>query len=202
MAKSLAWKHSRGRTQNRERDRVLAARIVAATLARADRVGWGNVYLADVADDLGVPLARVQRQFRDLDAVANAHFADALNAMLAESPRVRARAPAARLEALLGAWFEALRPHANTSFAMIAAKLYPFHPHHWVPLVFSLSRLIQWLRDAAFLREGHPRRSAEEIVLSALFAAALLAWRGEGQAGERRVRALVNRVFQMLSMIR
>jgi AcrR family transcriptional regulator len=189
---------------NRSGARVRAdtrARILDAALAQADRVGWGNVYLADVARTVRVPLPEVLRHFRDLDAVANAHFARALAAMLAESAGVHARPAPARVETLLGAWFAHLRPHAKTSAAMLMGKLYPFHPHHWVPLVFSLSRLIQWLRDAAHLRAGPPRRNGEEIFLSALFVLALLAWRGEGEAGERRARALVARAFQILSMI-
>jgi len=177
------------------------ARILDAALREADCVGWGNVYLADVARAVRVPLPEVLRHFRDLDAVANAHFARALAAMLAKSAGVRARPAPERVETLLGAWFAHLRPHAQTSAAMLMAKLYPFHPHHWVPLVFSLSRLIQWLRDAAYLRAGPPRRNGEEIFLSALFLLALLAWRGEGAAGERRARALVARAFQILSMI-
>jgi AcrR family transcriptional regulator len=180
---------------------ALAARIVDAALETADRVGWDNVYLADVARDLRVPVIEVRRRFRDLDAVADAHFGRAFEALLAASPRIRSRPAPERIEALLGVWFEYLRPHARTSAAMIAAKLYPFHPHHWVPLIFSLSRLIQWLRDAAFLRARLPRRQGEEIVLSALFVLALVAWRGDGAAGEHRARALVRRALQTLSMI-
>ncbi|MEK7244767.1 MAG: TetR/AcrR family transcriptional regulator [Pseudomonadota bacterium] len=179
----------------------IPARILDTALREADRVGWDNVYLADVARAAGVPLSEVHRHFRDLDAVANAHFARALAALLAESAGVRDRPAPARVEALLGAWFAHLRPHAKTSAAMLVGKLYPFHPHHWVPLIFSLSRLIQWLRDAAHLRAGLPRRQWEEIFLSVLFLLALIAWRGEGEAGERRARALVARAFQILSMI-
>ena len=179
----------------------IAARILDAALREADRVGWGNVYLADVARTLRLPLPEVLRHYRDLDAVANAHFARTLAAMLDESAGVRARPAPERVETLLGAWFAYLRPHAKTSAAMLMGKLYPFHPHQWVPLIFSLSRLIQWLRDAAHLRAGLPRRQGEEIFLSALFLLALLAWRGEGEVGERRARALVVRAFQILSMI-
>ncbi|MCC7017469.1 MAG: TetR/AcrR family transcriptional regulator [Rhodospirillales bacterium] len=194
MAKRSNQSESRARSDTRER-------ILEATLAEAGRAGWGNVYLADVAGALRLPLSEVHRHFRDLDAVADAHFAQALAAMLEMGARVRNRPPAERIEALLGAWFAHLRPHAKTSAAMLTGKLYPFHPHHWVPLVFSLSRLIQWLRDAARLRAGLPRRQGEEIFLSALFLLALLAWRGEGEAGERRARALVARALQTLSMI-
>ncbi len=199
----MARKPERSESSRRgQKDKNIAARILDATLEQADRVGWDNVYLADVALGLRMPLMDVQRHYRDLDAVADAHFARALAAMLAASPRVRARDPKERIEALLGAWFEALRPRAKTSWAMLAGKLYPFHPHHWVPLVFSLSRLIQWLRDAAFLRAGFPRRPGEEIFLSALFVFALIAWRGDGQAGERRARALIARALGEVARFR
>ena len=190
------------RTRSRRNKKDLAARILDATLREADRVGWGNVYLADVAHAAHVPLPEVLRHYRDLDAAADAHFSRALGAMLAESPRVRARPPEERIEALLGAWFESLRPHAKASAEMVAGKLYPFHPHHWVPLIFSLSRLIQWLRDAAFLRAGLFRRQGEEIFLSALFVLALIAWRGDGAAGERRARALVARALRTAARFR
>jgi AcrR family transcriptional regulator len=206
MAKDSKRKKPRSRAatrlRSRQSDNHIATQILDAILRQADRVGWENVYLADVAKDLPLPLMEVQRHYRDLDALANAHFARAFAALLAESPRVRSRPPAERIEALLGAWFAALRPHAKTSAAMIAGKLYPFHPHHWVPLIFSLSRLIQWLRDAAFLRAGFPRRQGEEIFLSVLFVLALVAWRGDGAAGERRARALVARALKALARLR
>lgn len=191
-----------GTSRQSKKDKDIAVRILDATLAQADRVGWDNVYLADVAQNLRMPLVEIRRHYRDLDAVANAHFTRAFAAMLAESSRVRTRRPEDRIETLLGAWFEALRPHAKIGWAMIAGKLYPFHPHHWVPLIFSLSRLIQWLRDAAFLRVGLPRRSGEEIFLSALFVLALIAWRGDGQAGERRARALIARALGEVARFR
>ena len=52
---------------------------------------------------------------------------------------------------------------------MIRTKLYASHPHHWVPMVFSLSRLIHWMREAAILDAGGRRRQAEEIGLTLVF---------------------------------
>jgi hypothetical protein len=34
---------------------------------------------------------------------------------------------------------------------MLRGKLHLPHLHHWVPMIFNLSRTIQWLREAAQL---------------------------------------------------
>lgn len=66
---------------------------------------------------------------------------------------------------------------------MIRGKLYPSHPHHWVPLIFSLSRLVQWMLDAADCPATGRRRQATEVAVSALVPTALWRWRrGDDQA--------------------
>jgi hypothetical protein len=78
---------------------------------------------------------------------------------------------------------------------MIAAKLQPSHPHHWVPLIFNLSRTIHWLRDAAGLDAAGRRRQIEEIGLSALFLATLAVWARDGTADQERTRAFLDRAL-------
>jgi hypothetical protein len=76
-------------------------------------------------------------------------------------------------------WFEAQRDQRAVVGQMLSAKLYPSHPHHWVPMIFHLSRLIQWVRDAAGLDAGGKRRQVEEVGLTLLFLAALRVWLGD-----------------------
>src|SRR4051812_13539339 len=61
---------------------------------------------------------------------------------------------------------------------MLRGKLHLSHPHHWVPMVFNLSRVIHWLREAAQLpaRYGTRRASIEETTPTAVFVAAALVW--------------------------
>jgi len=165
-------------------------RIVDQSLAMADEQGWGGVRLREVAAALGVSMTEVQGQFRDLDAVSDAWFRRADEAMLAPVDGDFWNLPAReRLYLLVMRWFDALGPHRRVTGQMLALKMYPFHPHHWAPAVFNLSRLIHWLRDAAHLDAAGPRRQMEEIGLTVLFLATLACWltdESEGQEATRR----------------
>lgn len=173
---------------------ALAARIVDAALAAAEDVGWDRLRLRLVAERLGVPAAEVAAVYRDIDAVADAWFARALAAMLQPPPAGFAEMmPEERLHLLLMRWFDALAPHRRITGQMLRTKLYPSHPHHWLPMVFSLSRLINWLRDAALLDAGGRRRRAEELGLTALFVATLAVWQRDGSPDQARTREFLRR---------
>ena len=169
-------------------------RIVDAALELADEDGWSNVRMSAVAARLGVPTAGVLGHFRDKDAVADAFFGRGWRAMLAEAPEGFADLPAKqRLDLLLMRWFDALAPHRAVAGQMLKDKLYPSHPHHWVPLVFNLSRTIQWLRDAALLEAGGRRRQVEEVGLTLLFLAVLRFWVTDESPGQEMTRAELSR---------
>ncbi len=141
----------------------LRARIIDAALALAEEDaggGWYDLRLHLVAQRLGVPLGAVLERFRDADAIADSWFAGALRAMVREEPgpRLGALPPSARKHAALMRWFDAQAAHRRAVGSMIGAKLHPSHPHHWAPMVFSLSRLIHWALEAARLdARGLPR---------------------------------------------
>lgn len=172
----------------------VSERIVDAAVAMAEDSGWEGVRLRVVAEWLGLPLTEVLARFRDLDAVADAWFRRAWEAMLAEQPEGFAKRPTGeRVEVLLLRWFDALAPHRRVTGQMLRAKLYPSHPHHWVPLVFNLSRTIQWLRDAAGLDAGGLWRQVEEVWLTGLFLATLTVWLRDDTSGQRRTRDFLRR---------
>lgn len=172
----------------------LADRIVDATLAMAEERTWEGVRLRVVAERLDVSLTEVLARFRDLDAVADAWFRRAWEAMLAERPDgFTERSPAERIETLLMRWFDALAPYRRVTGQMLAAKLYPSHPHHWVPLIFNLSRTIQWLRDAAGLDARSRQRQIEETCLTGLFLATLWVWLNDDTAEQRRTQEFLRR---------
>ena len=141
-------------------DRIIDA---ALALAEADAGGgWYDLRLHLVAQRLGVPLGAVLERFRDADAIADAWFARALRAMVRDEPGqgVGALPPSARVHAALMRWFDAQAEHRRAVGTMIGAKLHPSHPHHWAPMVFSLSRLIHWALEAARLdARGLPRQA-------------------------------------------
>jgi AcrR family transcriptional regulator len=177
-------------------DRELEDRILEAALALGDERGWAGVRMVDVAARAGIPAADLPRYYRDLNAVADAWFVRAWEAMLADPPPGFADWPArTRIEDRLLAWFDQLATHHRVSAQMIRGKLHGSHPHHWVPMVFDLSRTIHWLREAAQLpaRYGSKRADMEEIGLTWLFLATLAVWMRDSTPGQARTRRVLRR---------
>ena len=175
----------------------LESRMVDAAMERARAVGWGNVRLHDVADAVDRSLADVRRRFRDLDAVADAWFARADAAMLTVRDRrgFAALTPRERLSAVMWRWLESQSAYRDVVRDMLAAKLYPGHPHHNVALVLALSRTVQWIREAAHLDGTGRRRQVEEIGLSALFVATVALWLRDASEGQARTRRFLERAL-------
>ena len=184
------------------RGEELAARIVDTAIAMADEEGWDNVRLRRVADALGITLADLGRHFRDQDAIADAWFARARQAMLATlEPEFAALPSRERLKILIWRWFDALAPHREVTVQMLRTKMWPYHPHHYVPMIFNLSRTIQWLRDAAGLDAAGRRRQLEEIGLTGLFLATLAVWSRDDTLGQERTRRFLDRRLARADML-
>ncbi|MEQ9641036.1 MAG: TetR/AcrR family transcriptional regulator [Alphaproteobacteria bacterium] len=174
----------------------LADRALEAALAAAETVGWDAVRLTDVAETMGVPASDVLDHYRDKDALADAWFRRGLRALLADKPDDFADLPPAeRIETCLMAWFDAMAAHREVTVQMLRGKLNPGHPHHWVPMAFNLSRLIQWLREAARLPAVYGTRRAqfEEIGLTGLFLATLAVWARDDSDGQARTGEVLRR---------
>ena len=164
--------------------------ILRAALSRAEAEGWDAFRMSDLAADLGVAPAALLRHARDRNAIADAWFGRALAAMLKKPPRGFAKRPARdRLEIVILRWFDALAAHRVVTAEMLGAKLWLFHPHHYVPMVFDLSRLIQWLRDAAGMGAMGRQRQIEEIGLTLLFLAVLRRWCRDESRGQAETKA-------------
>ncbi|MCH8809759.1 MAG: hypothetical protein IH993_08015 [Proteobacteria bacterium] len=191
MAERTARKKRTG-AMKRAAEAPLAERIVDAALDLAEEAGWDGLRLRVVAARLGVPLTEVLVHYRDLDAVADAWFRRAWSAMLAAPPEGFAALPAReRLHLVIMRWFDALAPHRAVTGQILAAKLYPAHPHHWMPLVFNLSRSVHWLREAALLDAIGRRRQMEEVGLTWLFLMTLAVWLRDETPNRERTRDIL-----------
>ena len=174
----------------------LAERILVEALAMAEDEGWEGVELTRVAAALDVPATAVLDYYRDLDAVADAWFLRGWRAMLADKPSgFTAWAARERIQHCLLAWFDALAAHRRVSVEMLRTKAHLPHLHTWVPMVFDLSRTIQWLREAAMLeaRYGTRRAQLEELGLTALFVATLRVWAHDETPGQQHTRDYLDR---------
>lgn len=183
---------SKGSAKSRAKDP--AADILETVLDIADSEGWDKVRLRVVADRLGLSMADVLTQYKDLDAVANAWFRRGWDAMLQPPPEGFDELPTRdRLELVIMRWFDALAPHRRVTGQMLSAKLWYAHPHHWVPAIFDLSRTIHWVRDAAKLDATGVQRQMEEIGLTGLFLATLRVWLRDGSENQEKTRAYLKR---------
>ena len=172
--------------------RTMPARILDTTLDIANDMGWGRLRLRQVAARLNVSMADIRKHYRDKDAIADAWFARADAAMLAKRGKGFARLPATdRLYRVITAWLDALAPYRGVTGEMLGEKLYPGHPHHNLALVWTLSRTVQWIRDAAHLDAAGRRKQVEEIGLTALFVATVFLWLHDESVGQQRTRAFL-----------
>ena len=99
------------------------------------------------------------------------------------------------------AWFDTLAAHQRVSVQMLRGKLHLSHPHHWVPMVFNLSRTIHWLREAAQLPAEYdtPQAQREEVGLTAVFVGALLMWTRDNSVGQERTRRFLRRELKPIA---
>jgi len=156
-----------------ERDAV----IVAAALALAAEAGWEQVRLSALAQRTGLPLVLIADRFRDVDAVADAWFAAARRALFAVPFASMAEHGAdVRLAIVMEAWLDHLQPYRRVAIDIVRSKLHPSHAHHWVPLVFDLSRLVHDFLDAARVPGRPPLRPVQEIALTGITLAMLTDW--------------------------
>jgi AcrR family transcriptional regulator len=168
---------------------TLEERAVEAALAIAAERGWDQVRLDAIATATGLPLVEIGRRFRDVDAVANAWFVQARLAMLAVPREAFADRPAGeRIALAFNRWLDALAPHRRIAAEIIRHKLYPSHPHHWVPLLFDLSRLVHDLLDVAQVEGSGRLRQAQEIGLTGITLHTLADWLQDESPGQGRSR--------------
>jgi AcrR family transcriptional regulator len=181
----------------------LRERIVDTALAIAEEKGiWSAGRVHEVADRLSVRTPQILEHYRDLDAVADAWFLRGLKAMVGPKPADFLDNPEwRRIEFCILAWFDALSEHRRVSAQMLRGKLHLSHPHHWVPMVFNLSRTIHWLREAAQLPAVYGSRQAqrEEVGLTALFVGALLIWMADETVGQERTKNFLRRELAPLA---
>lgn len=167
--------------------KTVSDRIVDSALELATERGWQDVRLHHIAKHLDLPLIEIGRHFRDLDAIANAWFARGEAAVLALSEDdLAGLAPRDRLVQAMTRWFDTLAPQRRVTGQMLGSKVYPSHPHHWVPMIFDLSRLIHWFLDAARIESTGRRRQWAEIGLTVIFLVTLRDWLRDGSNRQAR----------------
>ncbi len=173
--------------------------IINEALAFADTHGWQHSTLGPLAAHMSVKINDIRAHFPDANGIANAWFTHAQDAMLSPTPAGFADLPVhERIHLLIMRWLDALSPHRGVAVQILSAKTHAPHIHHWVPAIFSLSRTIQLLRDAAGLHVRGRRAQIEEIGLTALFLSTMKAWCRDESPHQERTRRTLDRRLQQI----
>ena len=172
--------------------------ILEVALQLAEKSSWDAIHLFDVAHEMGVGLADIQRHFSNKDALVEAWFdlADAALLRIAQTPGWLQLPQRQRLQHAYMAWFDTLTPHRRLTREMIGYKLQPEHVHLQVRGVLRVSDTVQWIREAAMLPEVGWRRELAEAVLTTIFLTVFTRWLFDESAGARRTEVLLERLLR------
>lgn len=177
---------------------LAATAILDVALQLAARRGWDALHLYDVAREMGVELAQIQRHYQDKDALAEALFdrADAALFRAGERPGWRQLPLQERLHEAIAAWLAALAPHRDIARDMLAYKFQPEHLHLQAFGVMRISRTVQWIREVAQVPAMGWRRELAEAVLTSIYLAVFAHWLFDRSPGAQRTHALLQRLLR------
>ncbi|HET8745544.1 MAG TPA: TetR family transcriptional regulator, partial [Ramlibacter sp.] len=104
---------------------VARSAILEVALQLAERSSWDAIHLYEVAREMGIGLADIQRHFPNKDAIAEAWFdlADAALLRLAQTPGWLQLPVRERLQDAYTEWLETLAPHRRITREMLGYKL-------------------------------------------------------------------------------
>lgn len=172
----------------------LARRIVDTAIELAEARSWESIRLHEVAAAAGIALDDIRRHFREKDELIDAWFdrADAAMLALAATEALLPLSARDRLSRLIMAWLAALEGHRRVTRQMIQAKAELGHIHIQIPALMRISRTVQWLREAALLRDSDWRRAVAETLLTSIYLAVFLRWLRDTEAGSPRTRRFLD----------
>lgn len=176
---------------------TLRQAILDTALDIGEQRGWDAVHLHEVARILGVTLADIRVHYQHKDALAEAWFDRADEALLAmpQTPGWRDLNPRQRLHAAICAWLDSLAPHRRQTAAMLRYKFHPEHLHLQAQGVVRISRTVQWIRDVAHLPEAGWRRELGEAGLTSIYLVTFTRWLADDSPHAERTRALLDRLL-------
>lgn len=169
--------------------------ILDTALQLAEKTGWEQLTLQQIAIAMQIQLADIYQQYRTKDDLVDAWFDRADAAML--SAQINADLPAsARLQQAMQQWLAALSPYHKVTGQMLLYKLEPGHIHLQLGGILRISRTVQWLREAAGLTASGVARIGQELALSSMFVAVFIYWLNDNSAGQQRSLALLSKMLQ------
>lgn len=159
--------------------------ILDTALQLGEQHGWEQLSLYQIASRLNISLAQLQQYYRQKDALADAWFDRADNAMLSLSVASNSL-HSDMLELAIRSWLNSLAPKRKLTAQMLAYKLEPGHFHLQGAAILRISRTVQWLRELARLKATGAARIGQELALTALFVSVFIMWLNDSSDGQAR----------------
>ncbi len=169
--------------------------IIDAALALAARQGFADTTLADIADEAGLSLAEVQRQFGSKAAIVTAFVRRIDAAVVAGTPATLASEPPRdRLFDVLMRRFDALAPHKAAVRALVLAGL--SDPAMLAAAACRTACAMAWMLEAARIPTGGWRGRARVKALTLGYAGVLRAWLRDDSADNAKTMAALDRLLR------
>ena len=156
----------------------LADRILDDALKQAENSSWESVHLHAVAKSLDISLLEIKTLYPQKDALVEAWFDRADDAMLAEKTSTDFTVLPARerVHHLIMSWLLAMKAHRRITRQMLCYKLEFGHIHLQVLGIMRISRTVQWFREAAMLDAKGILRINEEVCLTGVYLTSFARW--------------------------
>ncbi|QBY04664.1 TetR/AcrR family transcriptional regulator [Thalassotalea sp. HSM 43] len=174
--------------------------IIDTALQLASKRSWHAVAMHDISNEIKLPLVQIKPLFRSKDAIAEAIFDRADDAMLAlnDNPTFQQQNSQQRLLTAIITWFEALPNNKAVLKAIMAYKFEPGHIHLQAHGVTRVSRTVQWFIDIANIRQQGLKRICIEISVTASYLLSFAHFIHDKSPGHERTR---HRLAKMLARI-
>lgn len=174
----------------------IAQRILDTALNLAEANSWTSVQLHHVAETLGIPLSEVRAHFRDKEALVDAWFDRADEAMLrdAAEPDFLLLPRQARLHRLIMRWLDTLAPHRRVTRQMVLNDLQqPGHSLLRAPQRFY--RTVEWIYEASRRNANFIQRALEETGLAGIYLATFAYWLTDDSQNSVSTRRFLDRLL-------
>jgi AcrR family transcriptional regulator len=177
---------------------VTRSAILEVALQLAERSSWNAIHLFEVAREMGVGLAEINRHFPNKDSLVEAWFdvADAALLRLPQTPGWQQLPQRRRLQDAYTEWLAALAPHRGLTREMLRYRVQPEHVHLQARGVMRTSDTVQWIREVALLPEVGWRRELAETVLTTIFLTVFTHWMFDDSPQSRRTQALLAQLLR------
>jgi AcrR family transcriptional regulator len=166
-------------------------RLIDAALALAERRGWRELALADIAREAGLPLARVHGLAPSKTAILEAHMRRTDAAVLSGAPADPGSDARDRLFDAVMRRFDAMAP-GKAGLRAIVHDL-SSDPAGALCLGPGLMRAMAWTLEAAGIDSGGWRGRLKAKGLALLYLSVLRVWLGDDSAEQSKTMAALDR---------